>query len=229
LYLAHITAPALQALLLNEATNLRRLGISKAFLTTCLPYTTSTDGWATTTNQTVFNSTYETQRVAHNTWVRAGCPVDPTSLAPVPVGTGGALTMGQYQHPITGFFETAAAVESSLNSGLWLAANRIVTGSMTASSATLTSSTANFNSANQEVGGDKGSTFSLAGAGAAGAYLAGWNIAAVTNTTTTTTSVLAGTTVTNAQLNMGLSTVDGLHPSSESSVRIAATINPGVL
>lgn len=229
LYNAHITAAALETILLNLATDVRRMGISKVFLTTSLPYTTSTDGWATTGNQTVFNSTYETQRVAKNTWVRAGCPVNPTTLAPVSVGTAGALTAGQYGHPINGFFDTAATIESSLNSGLWLPAKRIATGSITSGAAVITSSTANFQSAIQEVGGDLGTCFSLAGAGTSGAYMTGSAITLVSSTTSATASGLAGTTVTNAQLVMGVSTVDGLHPSSDGCVLIAAAINPAVL
>lgn len=64
------------------------------WLTTIAPYTTSTDSWATLVNQTV--GTYESNRVAYNTTLRAG-------------GISG----------IAGVFDVGSIVESSLNSGLW--------------------------------------------------------------------------------------------------------------
>lgn len=224
---AGATASSLEGILLNLAANIRRLGISKVFLTTLLPYTTSTDAWATVGNQTVFS--IESNRVTHNTWVRAGCPINPTTLAAVAVGTPGAMTVGQFGHPITGFFDTAAQVESSLNSGFWLPASRITTGSMTASSTITTSSAANFQSATQETGGDLGSGFVLAGAGASGAYLTNTNIAIVSSSTQIYGTVAAATTVTNTQLAIGVKTVDGLHPSSNGHVLVAQAINPAML
>jgi lysophospholipase L1-like esterase len=59
------------------------------------PYTTSSDGFATVANQTLVNSTQNTQRVAYNTAVRAS-----------PVW---ALAV----------FDVAGITESSLNSGKW--------------------------------------------------------------------------------------------------------------
>jgi hypothetical protein len=64
-----------------------------AVQTTLLPWTTSTDYFATTVNQTPFSA--ESQRRNFNAWVRAGAPIDPASLAPV-VGTG-TLTSGSDQ------------------------------------------------------------------------------------------------------------------------------------
>lgn len=61
------------------------------------PFSTSTDGWATTTNQTTAGT--NSIRVTYNTNLRAG----------------GTITA------IRGFIELAGAVESSLNSGLWAA------------------------------------------------------------------------------------------------------------
>lgn len=43
----------------------------KCMMATCLPRTTSTDGWATTANQTK-NVTFEPVRLSYNTWVRGG-------------------------------------------------------------------------------------------------------------------------------------------------------------
>jgi hypothetical protein len=221
-----VTAAALEALNLNVATNLRRLGIAKVFLTTLIPRTTSTDGWATTANQTPLAT--ESVRVAYNTWVRAGCPIDPTTLAAVAVGTSGALMAGSSGHPITNFFDTAATVETSLNSGLWLPCNRVTTGSMTAAANTLTSAGASFVNTNQEVGGDKGTSFTLMGAGAAGAVL-GSDIGVVSSSTVALTTPGAGTTVSGAQLNIGVHTKDGVHPSTHGHYLMSAAINTSLL
>lgn len=220
------TAAALEAIKLNNATCLARQGIAKVFITTLVPRTTSTDRWATTTNQTPLAS--ESQRVAYNTWARANCPINPTTKAPVAVGTSGALLAGQFGHPITGFFDTAAAVESSLNSGLWLPAARVATGSITSGAAALTTSTANFLTANQESGGDKGTAIMLAGAGAAGATLVG-NLSAVGSSTAATLDVAAGTTVTNAVLVVGVMTTDGVHPSPHGHYLMSLAIDTSVL
>lgn len=211
---------------LEIATALRALGITILYLTTLSPRTTSTDGWATTTNQTV--GAAESQRVAYNTWVRAGCPVDSTTLAPVAVGTPNALLAGSFGHPVTGFFDTAATVESSLNSGLWKPCQRVTTGSWS-SGATFTSTAANFQTATQETGGDLGSTFTLIGAGTAGANFSGY-ITAV-NSTTQCTLIGTGlvTPVTDAQLNMGVMTIDGTHPSTEGHDLMSQAINPELL
>jgi lysophospholipase L1-like esterase len=220
------TAAATEAVNLDIATKLQRLGIGKVFVTTLVPRTTSTDGWATTANQTPIST--ESQRLAYNAWVRASCPIDPTTKAPVAVGTSNALLAGQFGHPFTGFFDTAAQVESSLNSGLWLPANRIVTGSITTGTGALTSSTANFLTANQEAGGDKGRAFSLVGAGAAGAILIA-QLAVISSSTAATIDTTAGTTVTNAVLAIGIATKDGIHPSPHSHYLMSQAINPAVL
>lgn len=218
------TATQLEANLLDLATNIRSIGIARAFLTTVIPRTTSTDGWATAANQTPTSS--EAQRVAHNTWVRAGCPIDPSTLAPVEAGTVGALTVGQFGHPITGFFDTADAVESSFNSGLWLPARRTVnTGSITSGTSIITSTDAAFDPTYMENGGDLGSYVSIAGAGASGAYLLGGAISSVDSSTQIHIIVNASTTVTNAQLNIGVFTVDGIHPSSDGHDLMSAVID----
>lgn len=58
--------------------------------------TTSTDSWATTTNQTVANSTINTAVIAYNTWIRAGA------------------------NSQDGYFEIATPEQSALNSGKWI-------------------------------------------------------------------------------------------------------------
>jgi hypothetical protein len=89
----------------------------KVWATTQVPGTSSTDSWATTTNQTP--TAYESVRLALNTWIRAGLPIDPSTKAAVAVGTAGALTAGQTGHPYVGYFEVADTVETARNSGLW--------------------------------------------------------------------------------------------------------------
>ena len=182
-----------------------------------IPRTTSTDAFATTTNQTPLSS--EAQRVLYNTWVRAGCPISPLTLAAVAVGTASALYAGQTGHPLTGFFDTAATVETSLNSGFWLPCNRVVhDAAMTNGSPTLTSATANFVNTKQESGGDLGLSFVIFGAGAGGINMGtaanALAISAVASGTSCTVDGNAATTVSAAQLNIGVMTYDGTHPSS---------------
>jgi len=228
LILGSVSATQLEAANLAIAATIRAAGINKVFLTTITPKTSSTDGWATVGNQTVAAPSIEPRRVAYNAWVRAGCPIDPTSLAPVTVGTSGALLAGSFRHPITGFFDTASKVESSLNSGLWLPCQRVITGSISASSTTLTSSTASFNSARQEAGGDLGATAMIIGAGAGGANSQVF-ISAVGSSTSATVTTAASTAITNGQINMGVMTIDGLHPSTEGHYRMSQVIDAALL
>jgi lysophospholipase L1-like esterase len=86
---------------------------------TVLPATTSTDSWATARNQRPYPS--EPKRVALNDWIRAGAPIDRDTRVPVAQGTSGALVAGAKGHPLTGWFDTAATVETAKDSGLWKA------------------------------------------------------------------------------------------------------------
>lgn len=215
------SADTVQAAVLDTAPKIRRMGNSKVFVLTVCPRTTSTDNWATTANQTPVSG--NSQRIAYNTWLRAGAPIDPTTKAAVAVGTPGALVVGQFRHPISDVFDVAAQVESSLNSGVWKPARRVITGSITSGSSTLTTSST-FNGANQENGGDTGSTFFLAGAGAAGAALTG-NLATYNSPTSFGINAAAAATVTNATLVIGTSTIDGVHPSGESHDAMAQVID----
>lgn len=221
------TAAQLEANLLAIATSLAQVGIGKVFVVTITPNTTSTDGWATTTNQTP--SSYNTARITHNTWVRAGCPINPTTLAPVATGTSGALLVGQTGHPFTGFFDVANEVESSLNSGLWKACNRSVTDAgLTVSSYAINSATADFNSAALESGGDKGSAYWLAGAGAGGTGFQDW-IGFINSSTQAVATDNNSTTVSEAALHIGINTIDGLHPSTNGHYLASQAINPALL
>lgn len=111
------TLAQLQADCLTGCTEQSSINGLKMFVTTLTPWTTSTDAWATLANQTV--TSWEASRVAYNTWVRAGLPIDPTTKAAVAVGTGGALVAGQLGHPVMGYFEIADRAESARNSGKW--------------------------------------------------------------------------------------------------------------
>lgn len=225
-FIGNVTAVAHQTNLLLLGNTVRNQGISKVFVTTITPQTTSTDGWATVANQTVRSQ--ESVRVAHNTWVRAGCPIDPTTFAPVAAGTFGALLMGSFGHPITGFFDTASKVESALNSGKWLPCQRVCTGSaVTTSPSFITSTDANFVNTARSAGGDLGAAVILMGAGAAGAVAVGW-VSAVTSTTqvtVTSNATVIQTNVTNTQLNVGVMTKDGLHGSTEGHARMSTAID----
>lgn len=86
---------------------------------TITPRTSSTDSWATTTNQTPnLPGNGETYRVEVNNWLRDGAPVDPTTLAKLAIGAAG-LRAGQPGHPLGYVFDMADATESARNSGQW--------------------------------------------------------------------------------------------------------------
>lgn len=222
---AGVSAASLEAVVLDLASKLRRLGISKVFLLTIVPRSTSTDYWATTANQTTDPS--NPQRVLYNTWIRAKCPVQPDTKAAVAVGTPGALLAGSFGHPVTDTFDVAATVESSLNSGLWAPASRVTTGSMTASGFVLNTSST-FSSTPQEQGGDRGLEFILAGAGASGAALRG-SLAKYQGATSYQTNAIASTTVTDAPLVVGPMTPEGVHPTSRGHNLMAAAIDTALL
>lgn len=78
---------------------------------------TSSDAFATLGNQTI--NVNDSRRTGANDWLRGGAPIDPTTKAPVTVGTVGALVAGASGHPLTSYWEIADAVESSRNSGKW--------------------------------------------------------------------------------------------------------------
>lgn len=112
------TLANIQADLLAIWNQLAGRGI-KVYAATIPPNTTSTDAWVTTTNQTPVAS--NATRILVNTWIRAGAPLDPTTKAPVAVGTSGALLLGATGHPLTGVIETADVCETARDSGIWKA------------------------------------------------------------------------------------------------------------
>ncbi|MFL5910758.1 MAG: hypothetical protein ACJ768_09360 [Gaiellaceae bacterium] len=113
----------IQANLLANWVALAALDL-KVWAWTMPPRTTSTDGWVTTGNQTItVANNANAKRIAINDWVRDGAPI----LAGVAVAAGsntpGTLRAGQTGHPLRGYIETADAVETARNSGIWKAAN----------------------------------------------------------------------------------------------------------
>ncbi len=84
---------------------------------TCTPYTTSSDAFATTANQTAVMTTGETRRLDWNAWLRDGAPI--LSGAAVVTGSSapGTLRAGDVGHPLDGVCDTAAEVETV--SGKW--------------------------------------------------------------------------------------------------------------
>lgn len=214
------TVAQLAALLITIWNYGKSRRVRAVIQTTITPTPTSTDLWQTVGNQTV--GVHDTVRVGLNTWLRAGAPIDPVLLTYVAVGTAGALTMGQPNHPLTGVWEVAYTVESAPNSGLWagaLNARTVADGACTEPSTTITSATANFTAA------DVGRKIFLAGAGSAGG-LYGGVIAQVNSTTSVGCATATATTVSGASLTVSDPyTIDGIHPSVNGHTLIAAALN----
>jgi hypothetical protein len=88
---------------------------------TIMPYTTSTDSWATVANQTLYG-TSEGNRVNYNTWLRDGAPIDGSGVPQSPGATGGSIVRaGAAGHPLAGVIELADLAESARDSGKWKA------------------------------------------------------------------------------------------------------------
>lgn len=83
---------------------------SRVYQSTITPQTTSTDGWATSGNQT---TAHNATRVQVNNWLRAGAKVDGGG-APLFDGTG---TPSPY---LTGILEIAYLFETAHDSGIWI-------------------------------------------------------------------------------------------------------------
>lgn len=97
--------------------------------TTLTPYTTSTDSWATTANQSI--KTVEPYRVGFNRWIRDGAPIA-NGVATTP-GNSAALRIGQAGHPLWGMIDAASKVEvdasgrSAFDGGRWSVGNVYLT------------------------------------------------------------------------------------------------------
>lgn len=202
-----------QQRLISEALRFSSRKI-RVYVPTIAPRTSSTDNWVTAANQTPLAN--ESDRLTWNAWIRAGLPINATTLAPVTVGTSGALLAGQAGHPVALWLELADLIESARDSGAWRGAGRTVTdAAMTSGSTTLTSASAAFTAA------DVGKSVRILGAGSAGGALA-TNIASVTNATTAVLGGGAGTTASGATAYIDVLTTDGVHPSQGGHLRIVA-------
>lgn len=93
---ANATLDQLKDRLINIWGKLELRGM-KVFQTTITPRTTSTDSWATTENQKIFNAAQNSIRIALNDWIRT-CPAS-----------------------LSGFFEAADTAETARGSGIWKA------------------------------------------------------------------------------------------------------------
>lgn len=118
------SAADIENYLLTLGKEARRRGITSIYVCTISPQSTSSDGFTTLVNQTA-TSWSSGRRITANNWIRAGSPIDPTTLAAVAAGTVGATLAGGTNHPFNGYFETADGVESSRDSGKW----KVVSGS----------------------------------------------------------------------------------------------------
>lgn len=93
--------------------------VGRVVVATQVPRTSTTDSGATVENQTPVVG--EANRVENNTWIRAGAPLDPVTLLDVPVGTAGALVIGDPTHPVDAYFDLADVCEPARNDGRWKA------------------------------------------------------------------------------------------------------------
>jgi lysophospholipase L1-like esterase len=218
------TVATLQANVLTIATWNKRYGIYKTFLTTITPYTTSSDGWITTTNQAVTSVPNNALRITYNTWVRAGCPII-AGVAVAP-GTVGAVLVGASNHPIAAVFDTALTVETPNNGGLWLPAAQIVTdAAITSGSKNVTCATSlpwlnglmPGTTPNQAsvLNDSIGLGLTIVGAGAAGGLLTQVFVQGVNSTSVAYyNGPAASTTVSGATMGIGVTCHDGIHPST---------------
>ncbi len=177
--------------------------------TTLTPWTTSTDNWTTAINQTA--TSWEATRINFNSWLRDGAPIDPTTHAALAVGTVGALRKGDLEHPIYDVHDTAAALETSLNSGKWKPGSSAGTISTTNGSPTVTVTTGSFATGEILVAtGIPAGTTILSGGG------------------TATLTLSANATATAADVaGVGAHTADGIHPSGSGHALMATAIDTG--
>ena len=210
------------------------LGVQRNLAWTTVPYTSSTDNWATVANQSIRGtSQLETDRVAYNTWVRDGMPISKIDGSPLASFTSVALRCGDKGHPFYGWFEVADHVESARNSGKWKAAERVITdASISATNTNLGSpAQANFTIA------DIGKEVILEGAGSeTSPYVNSPYVGFITNVAGPTAATMykrsAGTSTTavsGAKAIIGPWCNDGVHPSSNANAYIAAQIKPRIL
>lgn len=91
--------------------------VAKLYQTTLEPVSTSTDSWATTTNQTTHSG--NAARTGFNDWLRDGAPMLNGTYVAAGSNATGTVRAGQAGHPLVGVIEVADLAESARNSGLW--------------------------------------------------------------------------------------------------------------
>lgn len=194
----------------------------KAFQTTCLPKTISTDQWTTAANQTPYAT--ESVRTALNTWLRAGapCTVSYGAATPAAIGATGSVACPW----LTQVIDTAAVVEvdatnaPTLNGGRWkTGADPGITGTATsATGSTLTNTGASFG-ALQELAGY---AVQITGGTGAGQYRPIFSHTATVLTVTGNWSTTPDAT--SAYAIRKVRTVDGTHPSTVGHIELAAAV-----
>jgi hypothetical protein len=193
--------------------------------TTILPKTTSTDNWATTTNQTFTSVGENSNRIACNDWLRGGAPVD-ANLNPVAVGTAGAYLAGSSIHPLTGYIELADVVEVNSsgvltrNGGYWRTNGLADSGTFTSFSnspyaATDTSKTWTVNQYQGKMCYFTGGT----GAGVSS------NIVSNTSNSLTFGAVSTAPDATTTYIIVDSQTMDGVHPCMQGHISLSVPIS----
>lgn len=98
---------------------------------TILPKSTSTDSWATTTNQTT--EAANSIRTGYNAWLRDGSPINSSAYTAAAVGASGSgiIRAGDSGHPLwiqsghatlgKGYIEVADLGETARDTGIWKA------------------------------------------------------------------------------------------------------------
>lgn len=209
-----------QANLLKILLGDTRRGL-KIVLTTCTPKTSSTDNWRTAAGQSPNTANAESIRVAYNTWLRDGAPMDAANaLAALPTGTssGTAVRIGATGHPVSAYWEITDLVETARNSGVWAPPDRTVPdAAITAGQSVLTSATAAFTAA------DVNKTVIVPGAGSSGGNYSSV-IRSIISGTQAQMNGTAATTVTGATAAIGVKTDDGVHPNQGGALVAAAGV-----
>lgn len=191
----------------------------KVFWCTLVPKNTSTDGYATATNQTLPVSGAETTRQGFNSWLR-----DTSASGYVAQAGGGGLA---------GVFDTAALVEVNAsnvltpNGGLWKApGSAIDTGT---SSGTNSTTTINDTTKSWTVNAHAGKYVYLTGG--TGVTAAAGYIVSNTATQLTVLTAWAGATpdATSTYAIVDSYTIDGTHPTTRGHTAMAAGIDKAQL
>lgn len=91
----------------------------RVWQTTITPQSTSTDGWATTVNQTPDPMFGPGSKMATlNDWFRDGAPMTAAYVVLATGTTTNAIRAGERGHPLAGYFEIADIMETGRNTGI---------------------------------------------------------------------------------------------------------------